>query len=259
MDAGLYVSPGRSATLAAYLTKSRPLARFLETTHQLSDDEQIIENVREFILKNEDRFQNSDAFPVRSRAGYRLRDTDEWGFTKTALIEASGCNSATKAARVLDKAGLLYRNEKEHNTAWRDTPAGRTRLYCIKGIILECDTPTVCAPVFGAQPQSENQTGAAETRTTSAPAPVAPFCPVSNTSAQPGQENSTNTLVTTINDSIAIGLNYRPDIHELDTATSLMRPPASLEIEENDHENHDENISHAYAAYAAEHGIEVRH
>jgi len=179
--------------------------------------------------------------------------------TKSALVEASGCHSATKAARVLVKAGLLHCNETDHLTAWRDTPAGRTRLYCVKGIILECDTPTFCAPVSGAQPQSENQTGAAETRATSAPAPVAPFCPVSVQLSESGLENATNPIVMTIGDHAMIDKDYQPDIHELDAATSLMSPPHPLEIEENDHENHDENISHAYAAYAAEHGIEVRH
>jgi len=211
---GLRLARSEVSSLCSYLSAFASPVK--EVERKKSETEQIIESIREFILKNEDRFQNSDAFSVRSRAGYRLRDTDEWGFTKTALIEATGCHSATKAARVLVKAGLLHCNESDHLTAWRDTPAGRTRLYCVKGIILECDTPTFCTPVSGVQPQSENQTGAAETCTTSAPAPVAPFCPVFDTSAQPGRENPTNPIVMTIESSDIIAESYQASPAELD-------------------------------------------
>ncbi len=138
MDAGLYVSTGKATfALMSYLSQLRPLAREREAPEK-PEQEQIIEDVREFILRNSDKFQrDASLFQVRDRAGFYM--DGQWRFTKTALGCASPGHSAIKVAKALLAAGFLHRSEFDRLTKKVVTNEGRERLYCVSGDVLTYD------------------------------------------------------------------------------------------------------------------------
>ncbi len=192
---GLRLARSEVSSLSSYLSDfTSPVA---EHERKKSEAEQIVDNVREFILKNEDRFQSGETFPVRSRAGYRDKANDWWVFTNSAMVEASGCHSAAKAARVLAKAGVLVKNDNRNQMKYPVAGGMRPLMYVLAGHILECDPLTLFATVASPETEAESQTVAAETRTTSASAPVATVATVGLQDPELWQENATNYLVTT--------------------------------------------------------------
>jgi len=153
---GLRLARSEVSSLSSYLSEfSSPV---MEQERKKSEDEQIIESIREFILRNEDRFQSGEAFPVRSRAGYRYKNEDWWAFTSTALLEASGSNSVMKVARILKKAGMLVTNDSNNNMKCPMPNGRRVRMYVVAGHILECDAPTLSAIVTKPPPLPEIET-----------------------------------------------------------------------------------------------------
>jgi len=152
MDAGLHIAPGKAVLLLVYLTKSHPNVRLREAPER-SEREQIVEDVREFIIKHSDKFQQEDTrFQVRDRAGFYSGGV--WQFTKSTLACVSHGRTAAQVAKALFAAGFLHKNELDRLTKKIVTNEGRPRLYCISGDILTHDTtprieePATPEPVY---------------------------------------------------------------------------------------------------------------
>jgi len=160
LDAGLHIAPGKAASLMAYLTNSRPSTRLREAPER-SEQEQIIDDVREFILRHADRFQRQgDRFDIRDRAGYT--DGENWYFSKTSLTLACPGKTAARVANALLDAGFLQRSEFDRLTKKVVTNEGRERLYCILGEMLTHDAiPRIEEPHATHEPVYETTAEAA--------------------------------------------------------------------------------------------------
>lgn len=113
----------------------------IEVNVLTSDLGKVINAVREFILRNESGFHYSSVFTPSMRLGFRIKKEkhDFWAFTSDSLarVASSAGVSAGRTARLLNEAGYLFTNDKEHLCARVSTPLGRLRLYCVKNKILE--------------------------------------------------------------------------------------------------------------------------
>ncbi len=140
-EAGLSVGDD-AALLSKFIRSHRP-SRVIRETPAKSLQGVIIENIKEFVVKNQTRFQGQDNFVPLDRAGFLV--DGEICFTKEALRAASGI-TATRAAKMLLKAGLLHRND-DHLNRKTNTPIGEIRLYCICTSIFEYDPQTLLTPI----------------------------------------------------------------------------------------------------------------
>ncbi len=154
MYGGLHIAPGKASSLVNYLTNSRQSARLREAPER-SEQEQIIEDVREFLFRHSDKFQRQgDRFETRDRAGYT--DGENWYFSKTSLTLACPGKTAARVANALLDAGFLHRSEFDRLTKKVVTNEGRERLYCISGDILTHDAiPRIEEPQATPEPVYE--------------------------------------------------------------------------------------------------------
>jgi len=107
-----------------------------------TDTDRIIEAVRAFILKHGARFQPllGDGHEVQNRAGFRDHGNDRWLFTREALQEAAQGHDVKTITTALKNGGHLFTNENRTDTKV-STPAGRMRMYCVKGGLFD-DEPS---------------------------------------------------------------------------------------------------------------------
>ena len=102
------------------------------------EDRRAVDTVRAFIARyGSSRFQNIDlAAPERilDRAGFRrtLNGLDQFLFTSDQFKAVLGGLNHSTAARALDRAGLLHRNDGKNLTVWVPLPdLGRVRVYAV--------------------------------------------------------------------------------------------------------------------------------
>lgn len=246
-EAGLRV--GDSPLFAKFIQEQRPTQIIRETPAKTSE-QLIIENIKGFIIKNQKKFQGQGDLTPLDRAGFLI--DDEICFTSEALRSASGI-TATRSAKILEKVGLLRKNEIDHLNKKTKTSMGEMRLYCISTSILQHDTPTLATPVLKHEtpvseqkprfdPDFEND----ETRIRNGLTPKTPVL-IQKTV----QENVTNSVVTAINDSVMIDFDYQPDIHELDF---LMTMRGKNDEPDNGEDHQEGELAAALAAFYHEEG-----
>ena len=213
-EAGLRV--GYAPLFAKFIQEQRPTQIIRETPSKTSE-QLVIEKIREFLIKNQKKFQGQgDQMPL-DRSGFLIND--EICFTGDALRLASGI-TATRSAKILNKAGLLRVNELSHLTKKTKTSAGELRLYCVSTSILEYDTPTLSTPVSkhappvsGQKPRFDPDSETSETRIRNG---LTPETPVLCENQESEEIDTTNPVVTNIEKAVMIDTDYQPSLTELD-------------------------------------------
>jgi putative DNA primase/helicase len=99
-----------------------------ETNGELSDDDRAIESVRQYMLKNQARFQQYEAaYPPQNRAGYIRHGV--YYFFKDSFKEACAGQSPKTVAKRLKEKGFLKCSQNDNNQANLTPPGGNSGRY----------------------------------------------------------------------------------------------------------------------------------
>jgi len=266
-ESGLRVA--NEMLLKSYLLAANPASIVVD--QRATEDEQLIERVKDFLITNQKKLQADGEFSPIERLGFLKGD--EICLTCSAMERAAGDGrTATQIAKIVKRLGFLRTNDdrlqKKVNIGM-----GEVRLYCLRASILECDAQTLLTPIsqFSTPISTENPNSEtenpnsenAETRTSNRRTPKTT---ISYQSPETEKENPTNPIVTTIESSDIIAESYQASPAELDFQETMggRNEPEdddqTIEAEpdgwdvSNGEEDQDDDRSAALAAFIIEEG-----